>query len=85
MKVTRHLVMYQKDPNDDLLDSIEFSQELAVQDLFAAFNVTSEDPLMYNCYLIETNEQKELLEQKTGWTLDLDSFDYQVECYGVPD
>ena len=48
-------------------------------DLRTLFPYPADDPLMYNSYEV-TAKQREFLESLTGGILDLERFEYSIEC-----
>jgi hypothetical protein len=52
---------------------------ITLADLRTLFPPPADDPLMYNSYEV-TAKQREFLEALTGQVLDMERFDYSVEC-----
>lgn len=76
-KVERVLRWFEKEGNnlvgEQVLDDVKLEQ---MQELF---EISSENP-MYDCYRVESSEQIEYFQKLLNFQLDLQSYEYFVEC-----
>ncbi|MGB5631971.1 MAG: hypothetical protein WBM44_26265 [Waterburya sp.] len=77
-KVERWL-RWDKRDGEELVGEIKL-EGLTVSQLEQVFTHFHEDQLMYYCYPVETNKQVEFLAIWGKVELDLDSYEYFVEC-----
>jgi len=79
-KVERVLRWFEKEGNnlvgEQVLDDVKLEQ---LQELFG---ISSENP-MYDCYRVETSEQIEYFQKLLNFQLDIESYEYFVECDAV--
>ncbi len=77
-KVARCLRWYKRD-GEELVREIRL-EGLTVSQLEQVFTQFNDDPLMYYCYPVETNKQLEFITTWKNIELDLDSYEYFLEC-----
>ena len=80
-KVERWLRWYQRD-GEEFVGEIKL-EGLTVSQLEQVFTHFNDDPLMYYCYPVETNKQVEFIATWGKIELDLDSYEYFLECNAV--
>ncbi|GCA71872.1 hypothetical protein MiYa_03415 [Microcystis aeruginosa NIES-2519] len=79
IELIRVLVWFNKD-NDDYVGEYTLNI-LDINELKKIFNVTDSDEQMINCYPVFV-EQASYLESLLNIEIDLEKYDYFVECYG---
>ncbi|MBI1922625.1 hypothetical protein HYR99_00090 [Candidatus Poribacteria bacterium] len=77
--VVRIITKFQKD-GDDLLDEVEL-KGITLKMLQLLFQRPPEDP-MYLCYPVSKTQAKSL-QKYVNEKIDLETYDYFVECYAV--
>ena len=78
-EVMRILTKFQKD-GDDLLDEFELNG-VELQELRASFQRPADDP-MYLCYPV-SKVQPQYLQRYVSEKIDVEAYDYFVECYAA--
>ena len=77
-EVERWLRWYKRD-GEELVGEIKL-EGLTVSQLEQVFTRFNDDPLIYYCYPVETNKQVEFMATWEKIELDLDSYEYFLEC-----
>jgi hypothetical protein len=80
-KIERVLRWFEKE-GDELVGEKVISN-VNLEHLQKLFGIDSENP-MYDCYLVESAEQMNYLQNLLNFELDTESYDYFIECDLAP-